>query len=89
MIEPIPIALAFAAVFGGFWRIAGRRSFGVLACAWVGYAVYEFLMFKRVLCTGECNIRVDLLLYPALLGSSAWVALAAAARAVRARRGDN
>ncbi len=36
--------------------------------AWIGYAVYEYLMYARVLCTGECNIRVDLLfIYPALL----------------------
>ncbi|GAA5315151.1 MAG: hypothetical protein AseanaTS_03550 [Candidatus Pelagadaptatus aseana] len=35
---------------------------------WVGYAAYESLMQARVLCTGECNIRVDLLLlYPLLL----------------------
>jgi hypothetical protein len=35
---------------------------------WFLYGVYEYLMHSRVLCSGECNIRVDLLaLYPALI----------------------
>ena len=34
----------------------------------IGYGIYEYLMQIRVLCSGECNIRVDLLLiYPVLL----------------------
>ena len=41
---------------------------GVVAALWALYAVYEYLMYTRVLCSGECNIRVDLLLiYPVLL----------------------
>lgn len=41
---------------------------GVAAVLWLAYGVYESLMYARVLCTGECNIRVDLLLiYPLLL----------------------
>ena len=47
-------------------RRGGRRRMGA-------YCVYEYLMYARVLCSGECNIRVDLLLaYPALaiLGSA-------------------
>ena len=36
--------------------------------AWILYGVYEYLMRFRVLCSGECNIRIDLLLiYPILL----------------------
>jgi len=35
---------------------------------WIAYGVYEYLMQILVLCSGECNIRVDLLLtYPVLL----------------------
>jgi len=35
---------------------------------WILYSIYEYLMYIRVLCTGECNIRVDLLLiYPLLI----------------------
>jgi hypothetical protein len=40
---------------------------------WALYAGYETGMQQRWLCSGECNIRVDLLLiYPALLAASAW-----------------
>jgi len=44
-----------------------------LAIAWVGYLAYESIYIPRN-CTGECNIRVDLLLiypYLALLTVSA------------------
>lgn len=35
---------------------------------WILYSVYEYLMYARILCTGECNIRIDLLMiYPLLL----------------------
>ena len=40
----------------------------ITAVIWAAYAWYEYLMHTRVLCSGECNIRVDLLLiYPILL----------------------
>ena len=39
----------------------------VAAIAWLLYVPYEHGMKWRVLCSGECNIRVGLLvLYPAL-----------------------
>lgn len=76
------VALAMA------WRASGRSSFLVLCLLWAAYAGYEYLMFKRVLCSGECNIRVDLLLIlPALLGSTLRVALAAIRRRRHAARG--
>jgi hypothetical protein len=35
---------------------------------WLLYAVYETGMQRRWLCSGECNIRIDLLvIYPLLL----------------------
>ncbi len=35
---------------------------------WSLYSLYESLMYLRILCSGECNIRIDLLLiYPLLL----------------------
>ncbi len=35
--------------------------------AWLAYAGYEYAMLRRWLCSGECNVRIDLLLiYPAL-----------------------
>jgi hypothetical protein len=40
----------------------------VTALAWLAYAAWEAGMKLRLLCSGECNIRVDLLLiYPGLL----------------------
>jgi len=66
--------------------VAAYRRRRVLVCvaaiAWLVYAVYETAMARRILCSGECNIRVDLLLiYPLLLALS----LAAVAAAYRAR----
>jgi hypothetical protein len=40
----------------------------VTGSLWVIYSIYEFLIYERILCTGECNIRVDfLIIYPMLL----------------------
>lgn len=68
-----------------FWRRC--LPVGIAAIAWLGYGVYEYLMLLRVLCSGECNIRVDLLaIYPALLALTAW----AVVRLIKQRgpRGD-
>ena len=48
---------------GAFWAGSG----------WLAYCLYEYGMKWRLLCSGECNIRIDLLLlYPLLvLGSIA------------------
>ena len=47
------------------------KSALVCGVLWVLYSIYEYLMYTRVLCTGECNIRIDLLLiYPLLIASS-------------------
>lgn len=87
MIQPIPIALLIAVALALGWRASSRRGVLVLAMFWVAYAIYEYLMFTRILCSGECNIRVDLLLiYPALLGCTLWVVVAAAIRAIKRRR---
>jgi hypothetical protein len=38
---------------------------------WILYDIYEYVMYTRILCSGECDIRVDLLLiYPLLVGLS-------------------
>jgi len=65
-----------------------RPSVLVAGLAWVAYCLYESGMKLRILCSGECNIRIDLLLiYPALVVLSllalarAWLTL----RAGRAR----
>jgi len=79
------LALLPAFVFGLlFWR-THRRSTLVAAIAWLAYALYEEAMRRRILCSGECNIRIDLLLlYPVLLV----ISLVAFVSAVRWRRGQ-
>ena len=59
----IPVGLLLA-----FYWISRRRLVLVAAGFWFGYLPYELGMKLRILCSGECNIRVDLLLiYPLLL----------------------
>ena len=62
------LALVVAGLLFLLWRQSRSQLAVVAASVWAAYAGYEYLMFARVLCTGECNIRVDLLfLYPMLL----------------------
>lgn len=61
------LALLPAALFAFFYIRTKRRVTLVAALAWLAYFPYEQAMKLRILCTGECNIRVDLLLlYPLL-----------------------
>lgn len=58
------LGLLFLVLYGLTRRMVGLAA----AIAWLAYAAYEMAMKLRILCTGECNIRVDLLLiYPMLL----------------------
>jgi hypothetical protein len=64
-----------AAVIGmllvGLGRWRGRRTAVVVGVIWLLYAAYETAMRLRWLCSGECNIRVDLLvIYPLLLATT-------------------
>ena len=69
------------------YGISRRRSSAVAAAAWLAYAAYETGMRLRWLCTGECNIRVDLLLiYPVLLVISAVAALSIVRWSVQRQR---
>jgi hypothetical protein len=53
-----------------FFRLKTITSL-ITAVLWILYSIYEYLMYTRVLCTGECNIRVDLLvIYPLLIALS-------------------
>lgn len=65
------LALVPAAAFGALYFRRRRGIILLTALAWLAYFPYELAMKLRVLCSGECNIRVDLLLfYPLLLGLS-------------------
>ena len=77
-LQALSIFIAYpwlAAVIGAVFVTLGwkARRWGVvtIGVVWVIYAAYETGMHQRWLCTGECNIRVDLLLiYPMLLVAS-------------------
>ena len=61
------LAAAPGAALLALWASSRRRVVLVGAVAWLLYLPYEYGMKWRILCSGECNIRVDLLvLYPAL-----------------------
>jgi hypothetical protein len=59
----------------------------VAAIAWLLYVPYEHGMKWRVLCSGECNIRVDLLILYPTLAVLALIGLLAALRALGPTRG--
>ena len=62
------LAFAVGAIFFALSRSTWSKLLITSATAWLLYGVYEYLMRFRVLCSGECNIRIDLLLiYPILL----------------------
>ena len=49
-------------------RLTRHRTPVAAGVVWLLYAVYETGMKRRWLCSGECDIRVDLLLiYPVLV----------------------
>jgi formate hydrogenlyase subunit 3/multisubunit Na+/H+ antiporter MnhD subunit len=61
------LALAIGAVLLGLGRRVRRRVVVGVGMGWLLYGLYEFGMRQRWLCSGECNIRIDLLvIYPVL-----------------------
>ncbi|QQG37163.1 MAG: hypothetical protein HYS17_05220 [Micavibrio aeruginosavorus] len=66
MLPFIITGLVSALGFAVLWSYSRGRTALVTGGAWFAYALYE-IGIQRI-CTGECNIRVDLLLiYPLLL----------------------
>lgn len=62
------LALLIGAVLVTLGRRLSRRTAVLVGGLWVLYGLYETGMRLRWLCSGECNIRIDLLLlYPVLL----------------------
>lgn len=79
------LALVPAAIFAVLHVRCRRQAALVAALGWLAYFPYEQAMKLRILCSGECNIRVDLLLfYPVL----ALVSVLAVVSYFRARRRD-
>lgn len=83
--EPL-LALLPAALFLLPALLLKRRAFWFAASVWLLYAMYEFAISQRILCSGECNIRADLLLIaPVLLTLTMWAVFALIMTGVRAR----
>jgi hypothetical protein len=62
------LALVPAVLFLCLHSALKARMILVTGIAWLAYVPYEYGMKLRLLCSGECNIRVDLLLiYPFLV----------------------
>lgn len=54
--------LAPAAYFFYLYHRDNNEQCFITAILWLAYGVWEYGMSQRVLCTGECNIRIDLIL---------------------------
>jgi hypothetical protein len=62
------LAAGVGVILLGLGLRARRTPAVAVGVVWLLYALYETGMKQRWLCSGECNIRVDLLLiYPVLL----------------------
>lgn len=72
-----------AAVFAVLYARSKAKRVALCALAWCAYAAYEYGMQQRWLCSGECNIRVDLLMLYPLLAVLSLLAVVAAVRALR------
>ena len=67
VIAPWAALFPAMALFALGWRF---RSYvcHVAAGCWLLYAIFESLMYLRILCSGECNIRIDLVvIHPFLI----------------------
>jgi hypothetical protein len=74
------LAIVPSVVFLAAYGATRRRLTAAAGLAWLLYAAYEMAMRLRWLCTGECNIRVDLLLIYPLLAFLSVVAIVSAIR---------
>ena len=64
------LAFIVAGALFALWTWRRTRIAAVGSLLWLGYGAYEYAMQARILCSGECDIRVDLLfLYPILLAA--------------------
>lgn len=62
------LALLPASIFAWFYLKSRHWVVLIASFLWVLYTAYEYSMKLRILCSGECNIRIDLvLIYPLLL----------------------
>ena len=64
-----PWLVLFPIAFFLLIGVAAKSRFAfTTAILWVIYGMYEWMMYARILCGGDCNIRIDLLfIYPILM----------------------
>jgi hypothetical protein len=77
----LAICLPIALGFGLAWFHRRGASPAIAAVAWLAYPPYEYWYQSR--CTGECNIRVDLVL---IAGFLLVISVLAAVSVIRRRR---
>lgn len=81
LIEWPLLALVPLAVFLALFVWSHSRAALVAALLWALYVPYELAMKHRILCSGECNIRIDLLVIYLLLIVTSALAVVMAVRA--------
>jgi hypothetical protein len=82
LIEYPLLAAVPGALFVALFAVSRKLLVLTAAGAWLAYLPYEYAMKLRLLCSGECNIRLDLVvLYPVLFIISL-VGLTVSARAL-------
>ena len=67
LIEYPPLAFVPAMMFVCLFAVSHARLLVVTALSWLAYVPYEYGMKLRLLCSGECNMRVDLIVIHPLL----------------------
>jgi hypothetical protein len=80
------LALLPAGLFVALYVRRRRAIVLVAGLAWLAYFPYEEAIKLRILCSGECNIRVDLLLFYPILTVLSVLAIVAYVKASRAAR---
>ena len=68
LIEHPLLAAVPGAVFVALFAVSRKLLVLTAAAAWLAYLPYEYAMKLRLLCSGDCDIRLDLMVvYPVLL----------------------
>ena len=80
------LALVPSTVFTVMYLHCRRLPILLAALAWMAYFAYEQAIKMRLICSGECNIRVDLLLFYPLLALISAMAVVAYIKAKRGQR---
>lgn len=87
LIEQPHLALIPATLFLVCYATSKSRWALATGLAWLLYCLYELGMKHRALCSGECNIRIDLLaIYPALILASIAAVVTTGTAASRRRK---